>query len=233
MFAIYKDNVVSLFDARTLTVQRTFKGDGGVSALEFSPDGNMLATYISGAGAFLWDTQTGLLLHNILQDEPSYGMKFSPDGTILATTVGRTVTTTWLWDSLTGKLIQNLTGYRSKFAQDSNLLVTFDGSNLHLWEGSLFSIESFVLVENDIARSRREIEAAKQRSQNARQVRQANVQKVQEQIRQLLAQARAEEEEQDQKWFGKNYDDAIRLYQQAIDLGSEAAKERLRRITAR
>ena len=53
------------------------------------------------------------------------------------------------------------------------------------------------------------------------------------QIDLLLAQAYAEEEKQNKKWFGKDYHIALALYEQASNLGSNVARERLNRFKSK
>ncbi|MBN2154068.1 MAG: WD40 repeat domain-containing protein [Candidatus Lokiarchaeota archaeon] len=76
-----------------------FKWDGGrIKRLEFSPDGNMLATVDSrykDIGVALWDADTGMEKHRISYPGALTLLAFSPDGTTLATATSKKCVCFW------------------------------------------------------------------------------------------------------------------------------------------
>jgi WD40 repeat protein len=101
-----------------------------VSALEFSPDGRLLASGSWDASVLLLDAANGKVLRKLLGHEDwIYAMAFSTDGTQLATV--STDKTARLWDVATGALRTTLqlgaNGYCVAFAPDGKLATGIGG----------------------------------------------------------------------------------------------------------
>jgi len=76
---------VILWDATSGEVVRTFGLTDNAISMDFSPDGNILAT----AGGYehevrLWDVESGKLLHSLPHSDQLTSVAFSPDGRLLA-----------------------------------------------------------------------------------------------------------------------------------------------------
>jgi hypothetical protein len=94
-----------------------------------------------------------------------------------------------------------------------------------LWDGAKpqdFSIEEF------IPRERTETHRLQEESSRRRE--EETLRKRQEQVQGLMFQAWAEEGRQNSKWFGKDFQNAIVLYEKAAALGSEDARIAIKRI---
>ena len=91
----------------------TYTGQGGgVTAVAFSPDGEILASATEGS-VFLWDVSTGEATHiSGYMDFPSLlsGLAFSPDGATLASTAFLWDGSIDLWDVSTGRRAATLAG---------------------------------------------------------------------------------------------------------------------------
>jgi WD40 repeat protein len=90
------DGAVEIRDLRMGQVRHTLRGQDGVNALEFSPDGRRLAS--GGTAVRLWDTDTGReipLAQSTLQGRTVYGLAFDPQGRYL---VAATLFETRVWD---------------------------------------------------------------------------------------------------------------------------------------
>ena len=113
-------------------------GKGGISEIQYSPDGRRLAV-ASSIGIWLYDTQTGEAL-NLLTGHTSWveSVSFSRDGNTLAGGSGDN--TVRVWDARTGRHLRTLTGHTSwvlsvSFSPDGNTLAS--GSNddtVRLWD---------------------------------------------------------------------------------------------------
>ncbi len=144
------DKTVQLWDAATLKVVGTFKADGSVRGLAFSPDGRRLAAVsgdepdlrsappVEGQGAGVWDVATGRLLVRLDgHDGAVKTVAYSPDGKALAT--GGADNTTRLWDAATGKELRKFDGPTTVvesvvFSPDGKLLVVAArGGGVRVW----------------------------------------------------------------------------------------------------
>jgi WD40 repeat protein len=109
------------------------EGRSRVSALAFSPDGNLLAAGYEDMRVVLYDAQTGEPIR-VLRGHTGgvYDVAFSPDGRLLASGAGDG---TMLWDVETGARVHTLEGsaYKVAFSPDGRLLATKDGARVILW----------------------------------------------------------------------------------------------------
>ncbi|HEX7380278.1 MAG TPA: WD40 repeat domain-containing protein [Pirellulales bacterium] len=87
-----EDGVVRLIDTATGKVQRHFSGhDEPLTAVEFSPDGKLVASlgYVVG-NVRIWDAATGRLIHSVYAGHGllrASALHWSPDGALLAVSV--------------------------------------------------------------------------------------------------------------------------------------------------
>jgi hypothetical protein len=104
---------IKLWDATSGALQHTLEGHSGyVSAIAFSPDGNILASASYDETVKLWDAESGAMQHRLKGHSSSVNaVAFSPDGKMLASASGdRTVK---LWDAASGALHYTLKGHSS------------------------------------------------------------------------------------------------------------------------
>jgi WD40 repeat protein/class 3 adenylate cyclase len=102
-----------------------------IFGLDFSPDGDRIATGGDDGKAIVWDLASGKALLTLTgQEGPVRGVAFSPDGARLAT--ASLDGTACIWDAATGQLLQTLSGHAGyvvdvRFSPDGKRLLT--GSN--------------------------------------------------------------------------------------------------------
>ena len=134
------DQTVRLWDFDSGQLMATFKGHtGALSALAFSPNGDVLASAAGDGGVRLWDPDTGQLTAT-LQGHTSVVnvVAFSPDGHVLASASDdRTVR---LWDPASGQPTATLQGHTSvvnaiAFSPNGHVLASAgaDGT-VRLWD---------------------------------------------------------------------------------------------------
>ncbi len=132
------DHSVQLYDVRTLKSVGSFKTDGSVRGLAFSPDGLHLAAVsgeqseftsakpLPGQGAGVWEVASGKRLLGL--DGHEGGIRtvaYSPDGKTIAT--GGSDRTARLWDAVTGKELRKFEGHGNTVEQ---IAFTLDGKIL-------------------------------------------------------------------------------------------------------
>ena len=102
------EHAVKLWDVKTGRLLRTFIAPGtGIYALEFSPDGTLLAGAGSG-GMLLWNAANGEIIRKLRgHTDWVLDIAFAPDGKTLAS--GSVDNTLRLWDVATGILERTLT----------------------------------------------------------------------------------------------------------------------------
>src|SRR5262249_46880195 len=80
---------VRLWDVATGETRATLRGLVGLTGLNFSPDGKLIATGDEGGVVRMWDAQTGYLRLTLRGQRGSIGSPvFRPDGRALATASG-------------------------------------------------------------------------------------------------------------------------------------------------
>ncbi len=130
----------SLWDVKTREEIRSFHGHTGfIAPIEFSPDGQRLATGSNDKTVKLWDVATGQEIAT-LKGHTSYleSVAFSPDGQRLAT--GGTDNTTRLWDIRAGRELITLRGHTKSvkgvaFSPDGRRLATgSDDKTAKIWD---------------------------------------------------------------------------------------------------
>lgn len=79
---------ITLFDLKNAKTLRTLSAHAdGIYALQFSPDGKMLASGGKDGALNFWDMASGMLRNTVTNSSgPVYGISFAPDGQSLATT---------------------------------------------------------------------------------------------------------------------------------------------------
>jgi hypothetical protein len=104
-------NNLMLFDGKTYSLKKSFKGLNNISRITFSPDGKCLVG-ASGNTLMLWNTETGDPIKK-LTDEFSYigCLAFSPNSEYMITGL-KTLT---LWDGKTGAFLRNFDAGRSPY----------------------------------------------------------------------------------------------------------------------
>ena len=71
------------------TRQQSFKADGNIRAITFSPDGKRVAAGCEDKMLFVWDVDTGEVVKKVgAHSQPVYDVSFSPDGNTIATCCG-------------------------------------------------------------------------------------------------------------------------------------------------
>jgi WD40 repeat protein/V8-like Glu-specific endopeptidase len=134
----YHSTRVMIWNVATDTLVRTLSGPGsGVSSVAFSPDGNLLAG--SAWRAYLWDANTGSLLPQCYEWQPSGAgvsrVAFSPGGRLLV------LAEDWGFqfrDVVTGALVSSLAADPSEvlslaFAPNGKTLASGTGGTVKLW----------------------------------------------------------------------------------------------------
>ncbi len=94
---------VKLWNPSTGKLIRTFTGQAW--AVNFSPDGQILASGSQNGNLNLWNVNTGELIRTLKHSEPVIDVVFSPDGEILASGLDQGANIR-LWNWRTGKIIR-------------------------------------------------------------------------------------------------------------------------------
>lgn len=138
---------------RNLQTQKTiaqFRGDEDhISALQFSPDDQILASGGYNGSVKLWKMSNWELIGTLSTSGTVTGLSFSPDGSILAGTDYEVVT---LWSTRTGDQITTLIGHQgwvfsTSFSPDGTSLSSSgsDGT-LRLWDITSVQIDTTDMV---------------------------------------------------------------------------------------
>jgi WD40 repeat protein/serine/threonine protein kinase len=144
----HPDRALRLWDADTGQPLMTLQGHtAGIRAVEFSPDGRLIATGGGDGTVRLWDAHTGqarATLRGALPRGATYeiihSVAFSPDGRLLAE--GGLNSKVRIWHVATGRLLHTLTEPRGwilslAFSPDSRHLAVSSGDKrVRLWEAA-------------------------------------------------------------------------------------------------
>ena len=85
----WRSNEVIVWRADDGAIQKSFKAEGHVRAVAFSPDGKKIAAGCEDHLLFVWNTESGELISRINAHAlPVYDVSFSPDGKTIATCSG-------------------------------------------------------------------------------------------------------------------------------------------------
>lgn len=120
--------------------------DGGVPSIEFSTDGELLASGGTDSTVRLWDPRTGERLGKLTGHTAAVrSVAFSPNGQLLAS--GGTDGTVRLWDPVTGSHLHTMTSgtgaiYRVAFSPDGKLLAS-GGKTGTVWLRDLSSTPGY------------------------------------------------------------------------------------------
>ena len=149
---------VFLWDVATGTLRNTLIGGSGrVNSVDFSPDGQILATQHWNGEVCLWDVATGTRRNTLEGHAFGFNLvRFSPDGSTLATRGGSEgAYTVLLWDVATGTRRNTLIGHNSfiqnvSFSPDGQILSAggADGTVV-LWDVATGSHRNTFTVDND------------------------------------------------------------------------------------
>jgi RNA polymerase sigma factor (sigma-70 family) len=139
LLASSSDKSIRLFDVKTGMELRRFDGtQDAIWALEYAPNGKMLASAGQDRRIRIWDVETGKQLFE-LKVETEWvvpALAFSPDSKVLATG-GQAVR---LWDTQTGNKLNQLNA-RSEalaFSPDGKTLAMVNGSAIRLWDAATY-----------------------------------------------------------------------------------------------
>ena len=123
-------------------------GLGDLQVAAISPDGQRMAT-CGGGGAFIWDYQTGTLLHRLEGHHAAVlSLCFSPSGALLT---GGADAVIRAWDAGSGKELRSFVGHVGRifdvsFAPDGQTIVSVADSTVRVWSfatGDLLRTFSF------------------------------------------------------------------------------------------
>ena len=140
----------NLLDTLTLTEELTW-----VYSVNFSPDGNTLASANADGTVQLWDVNTGTL-RNTLRGHTKWvsSVAYSPDGNTIAS--GSTDNTARLWDAHTGSLQYTLTEhtnwvYGVAFSPDSTTLASASWDiTVRLWDVATGTLQNTLEHPNQV-----------------------------------------------------------------------------------
>jgi WD40 repeat protein/serine/threonine protein kinase len=103
---------VAIWELQTRRLVRSLKGHKGLAlALDFSPNGKLLASAGADRLVRIWDWKTGELIRQLEGHRATIlRLRFSPDGKTLASAGGRADPTIYLWNPESGALTARLEG---------------------------------------------------------------------------------------------------------------------------
>ena len=135
---LWGDPSIRIWDMTNMTQQREIKLPNFGETLALSPLGDR-ALFAGGGKAFLYNTDSGVLLHEFIVGQgTTEGLAFSPSGKLITT--GSSNGSIILWDVASGAEVRRLSGhtalvYRAVFSADGQYLLTasFDRT-ARLWD---------------------------------------------------------------------------------------------------
>lgn len=117
----------------------TIYQDGAVD-LDISPDGSRLAATSYYGPTWIWEAESGELLHTLAGTDAGGQLEFSPDGKLLATGSYGAGAMARIWDVETGQELMTLSGHEDgvnnlAFSPDGNYLATTGADNIvNIWD---------------------------------------------------------------------------------------------------
>lgn len=137
LVATAADSQARIYRAETGLLLGRLPHDDQVNFVEFSPDGQWLATASEDGTVRLWDARSGQLLRRCAASGRAALVRFSPDGQWLAATVQSAAGGAWqveVWEvesgrPLPGPLLHQNRLYTLDFSPDSQRLVTATANN--------------------------------------------------------------------------------------------------------
>jgi len=159
---------IGLFDLRNGQEQRVFVGHTGlISAIDFSPDGQVLASVGGDRTARLWSVSTGQQALSINLKERGVAVAFSPDGKLIAVATQATFGNppppiAWLYDAQNGQLITGVPRGKVNisslaFAPNGKVLAIasedLSGPEIDVWDlQTRMTVKTFTDHKKDVTR---------------------------------------------------------------------------------
>ncbi len=241
------DTTIKIWDIDKNRTQRVLTGHKEhVTCLAIHPDGRLLVSGSDDNTIKLWDLNSGACQGTF--ESSASSLAFSPSGHILA--IGHWNGQVQLWD-MTNNNIHHFEGHSKAitsvvFGHDTSSLVGESKGDILqniILQSTVdkeveMNVEKFVELERDSMEAiwvfeQKAIDRGQQELLEINAERQAYHEKQvvewnrKEQIRKLIKSAGAEEKKQDAKKIFRNYKEAIQLYTEAANLGSEEGRKRL------
>lgn len=142
MLAAATSSGISLHDPQSLVLIRAIDSGEQVTAVDFSPDGSILATGSYEGNLIVWDAANGVKLLTLAENLAAMSLDFSPDGTQLLsggwytgdgdTAIGEG--TVKLWDASSGQEIGSL----GEYTKGISSAAFSPAGNLIAWGGEFY-----------------------------------------------------------------------------------------------
>lgn len=131
------DGYVRIWDVQSLRLLRKIRGGINVYSMAFSPDGKYLAWGNNPGEVRLATVGDWQELKVIPVKNPAFCVAFSPSGRYLAAAGHQKVI--WLWDVVSGTLIQELSGHEGRiwglaFLSETRLVTTAEDGTFRVWD---------------------------------------------------------------------------------------------------
>jgi WD40 repeat protein len=132
-------NWVSVVDAETGRVVRTFEGKPINEAITYSPDGSLLVGPTDSKTLSVWDAETGKVVRTIDTKEPIVrDAAFRPDGARLAVVGDSGRATIWSvpgWEPVQSLRVSEQHAMRCRYSRDGKSLATLGLNWIKIWDG--------------------------------------------------------------------------------------------------